>query len=103
MLNVFGRCFRAGELDEVVAAFQGGLAITVSDTMASAEYMQQIGQVSPLQAAVKKLGSADPASAASALEFILEGLHLSRKLNKDVQAGRARYRGSAGSAATGRD
>ena len=40
---------------------------------------------------------------ASALEFILEGLHLSRKLNKDVQAGRARYRGSAGSAATGRD
>src|SRR5437762_111354 len=103
VLNVFGRCFRAGELDEVVAAFQGGLAITVSDTMASAEYMQQIGQVSPLQAAVKKLGSADPASAASALEFILEGLHLSRKLNKDVQAGRARYRGSAGSAATGRD
>src|SRR5216110_383433 len=64
VLNVFGRCFRAGELDEVVGAFQGGLAITVSDTMASAEYMQQIGQVSPLQAAVKKLGSADPASAA---------------------------------------
>src|SRR5436853_1198009 len=44
VLNVFGRCFRAGELDEVVGAFQGGLAITVSDTMASAEYMQQIGQ-----------------------------------------------------------
>ena len=40
---------------------------------------------------------------ASALEFILEGLHLSRKLNKDVQAGRFRYRGSAGSAATARD
>jgi len=84
----------------VVAAFQGGLAITVSDTMASAEYMQQIGQVSTLQTAVKKLGAADPASAASAVEFILEGLHLSRKLNKDVQAGRTRYRGSAGSAAT---
>ena len=87
----------------MVAAFQGGLAITVSDTMASAEYMQQIGQVSTLQTAVKKLGAADPASAASAVEFILEGLHLSRKLNKDVQAGRTRYRGSAGSAATGRD
>jgi hypothetical protein len=24
---------------------------------------------------------------------VLEGLHLSRKLNKDVQAGHARYRG----------
>jgi magnesium chelatase subunit I len=92
VLNVFSRCFRTGELDEVTAAFQGGLAITVSDTMASAEYAKQIGQVSPLQAAVKKLGATDPASAASALEFILEGLHLSRKLNKDVQAGHARYR-----------
>jgi len=87
----------------VVAAFQGGLAITVSDTMASEEYVQQIDRVAPLHAAAKKLGAADPASMASALEFILEGLHLSRKLNKDVQAGRARYRGSAGTAATGRD
>src|SRR6266446_4157852 len=103
VLNVFGRCFRAGELDEVVGAFQGGLAITVSDTMACAEYVKQVGQLQPLQAAVKKLGAADPASAASAVEFILEGLHLSRKLNKDVQAGRARYRGSAGSVPSGRD
>src|SRR5437879_829337 len=103
VLNVFARCFRASELDEVVAAFHGGLAITVSDTMASAEYVNQIGRVSPLQAAVKKLGAGGPASTASALEFILEGLHLSRKLNKDVQAGRCRYRGSAGSAATARD
>src|SRR3989440_3055339 len=103
VLNVFGRCFRAGELDEVVGAFQGGLAITVSDTMACAEYVKQVGQLQPLQAAVKKLGAADPASAASAVEFILEGLHLSRKLNKDVQAGRTPYRGSAGSAAPGRD
>jgi len=100
---VFGRCFRAGELDEVVGAFQGGLAITVSDTMASAEYVKQVGPLHPLQAAVKKLGAADPASAASAVEFILEGLHLSRKLNKDVQAGRVRYRSSAGSAPSGRD
>ena len=103
VLNVFTRCFRGGELDEVVAAFQSGLAITVSDTMASEEYVQQIDRVAPLHAAVKKLGAADPASMASALEFILEGLHLSRKLNKDVQAGRSRYRGSAGTAATGRD
>src|SRR5205809_1965163 len=103
VLNVFGRCFRPSELDEVVAAFHGGLAITASDTMASAEYVNQIGRVSPLQAAVKKLGAGGPASTASALEFILEGLHLSRKLNKDVQAGRFRYRGSAGSAATARD
>jgi len=37
----------------------------------------------------------DPANAAavaSALEFVLEGLHLTRKLNKDAHAGQTRYR-----------
>jgi magnesium chelatase subunit I len=43
-------------------------------------------------AAVRKLGATDPASVASALEFVLEGLHLSKKLNKDAQAGQFRYR-----------
>ena len=93
VLNVFNKNFAAGELDEVVAAFQGGLVITVSDTMPSSEYVRQIGQLPPLQAAVARLGATEPASTAAALEFVLEGLHLSRKLNKDVQAGRHRYRG----------
>jgi magnesium chelatase subunit I len=92
VLNVFKRSFSAAELDEVTAAFKDGLAVTVSDTMPSSEYVRQVGQVRPLHTAVKKLGAIDPASTAAALEFVLEGLHLSRKLNKDVQAGRARYR-----------
>jgi len=92
VLNVFNKSFAAGELDEVVAAFQGGLVITVSDTMPSSEYVRQIEPLRPLQAAVARLGATEPASTAAALEFVLEGLHLSRKLNKDVQAGRHRYR-----------
>jgi hypothetical protein len=28
---------------------------------------------------------------AAAVEFVLEGLHLHQKLNKDVQGGRGRY------------
>ena len=92
VLNVFSKRFSAGELDEVVAAFQDGFAITVSDAMPSSDYVRQIGAVRPLKTAVKKLGAADPASTAAALEFVLEGLHLSRKLNKDVQAGQSRYR-----------
>jgi len=93
VLNVFNRSFGAGELDAVVAAFQAGLNVTVSDTMSSAEYVKQIAQARPLQAAVRKLGAGVPATTASALEFLLEGLHLNRKLNKDVQAGHQRYRG----------
>jgi magnesium chelatase subunit I len=93
VLNVFNRSFGAGELDTVVAAFQAGLNVTVSDTMSSAEYVKQIAQARPLQAAVRKLGAGVPATTAAALEFLLEGLHLNRKLNKDVQAGHQRYRG----------
>ncbi len=92
VLNAFKKSFGAGELDEVVGAFKDGFAITVSERMPSSEYVRQIAQVPPLQAAVRKLGATDPASTAAAIEFVLEGLHLSKKLNKDVQTGRARYR-----------
>ena len=92
LLNVFNRSFSSGELDEVVGAFQDGLKIEVSDSMPADLYLRHLGQVRPLQAAVRKLGAQDPASVAAAVEFVLEGLHLSKKLNKDVQAGQARYR-----------
>ena len=38
-------------------------------------------------------GSGQVSAAASALEFALEGLHLSRRLNKTTTAGGARYGG----------
>ena len=34
-----------------------------------------------------------PAGVASAVEFVLEGLHLSKRLNKDAVGGKAAYRG----------
>jgi magnesium chelatase subunit I len=93
VLNVFNRCFNAAELEAVVTAFQGGLAVQVGDIMPSGEYVRQIGQAPALRTAAQKLGATDPATLAAAVEFVLEGLHLHRKLNKDVQAGHARYRG----------
>jgi magnesium chelatase subunit I len=92
VLNVFNKSFAAGELDEVVTAFQGGLKMEVSDVMSSPEYVRQIGEVRPLHAAVRRLGATEPATTAAAVEFILEGLHLNKKLNKDMQAGHSRYR-----------
>jgi magnesium chelatase subunit I len=92
VLNVFNRFFATGDLGEIVAAFQDGFGIEVSDTMPSREYVRQIGKMDALAAAVRKLGAADPASTAAAVEFVLEGLHLRRKLNKDVKSGRSRYR-----------
>jgi len=92
VLTVFNRAFTGTDLDEVVAAFQGGLKVDVSDVMPSDAYVRQIGEARPLHAACKKLGAKDPAAVASALEFVLEGLHLTRKLNKDAHAGQTRYR-----------
>ena len=37
-------------------------------------------------------GDESPAMVASAVEFLLEGLHLSKRLNKDAVGGRASYR-----------
>lgn len=38
-------------------------------------------------------GGDDPAVAASIVELVLEGLHLSKRLNKDSIGARATYRG----------
>jgi magnesium chelatase subunit I len=92
LLNVFNRSFAAADLDAIAAGFQGGFAVQVSDTMPSADYAKQVAQAPALRTAAQKIGGGEPASLASALEFVLEGLHLSRKLNKDVQAGQTRYR-----------
>ena len=92
VLNVFGRAFGAAELAEVVKGFEGGAVIQASDTMPSEEYVKQAGQMPGLRAAAAKLGATEPAAVAAAMEFVLEGLHLGKKLNKDVQAGRYRYR-----------
>src|SRR6058998_665424 len=92
VLNVFNRSLTPAELDPVVAAFQGGLSVQVSDAMPSAEYVRQAEQTPALRAAAQKLGGDGASGLAAAVEFVLEGLHLSRKLNKDSQAGQTRYR-----------
>ncbi|MBM2809639.1 MAG: magnesium chelatase [Chloroflexi bacterium] len=93
VLNVFNRNFTVQEFDELVHAFEGGMNVEVGDNMASMEYMLQASSAVGLKAAVAKLGAQNnPASIASAVEFILEGLHLNRKLNKDRMDHRSRYR-----------
>jgi magnesium chelatase subunit I len=94
VLNVFKRRFEPAELEEVVGAFQDGYAIEVAEGMPSAEYVRQVGPAPGLAAAARRLGAGDPASVASAIEFVLEGLHLSRRLNKETRGGQSRYRGA---------
>jgi len=41
-------------------------------------------------------GTEDPGVVASAIELILEGLHLTKRLNKEAAGARATYRGRGG-------
>src|SRR3989304_5322216 len=60
VLNVFNKRFAAGELDDVVGGFPGGLRIEVSDSMPSREYVRQIGESRSLQRALRRLRSVEP-------------------------------------------
>ncbi len=94
VLNVFNRYYTLPDLEPIVARFDKGFTMEVAETMTSSEYQRAVAQVPGLGEAVTKLlPGSEPAEIASAVEFVLEGLHLNRKLNKDKVTGRAQYRG----------
>ncbi len=51
-----------------------------------------VKEIPGLEEAIRSLGDMEsPALMASATEFVLEGLHLHQKLNKEVKGGRITY------------
>jgi len=93
VLAVFNRRFAIQEFDDVLQRFSNGMALEVSENLPSMEYVHQVSEIKGLKAAVTKLSAqGNPAVIASAVEFILEGLHLNRRLNKDKAHGGMRYR-----------
>ena len=94
VLAVFNHYFSLGELEPVVAKFKAGYAAEVSDMTPSADYAKLLKDTEGMEAAVEKLGAKGSQPVlASAVEFVLEGLHLNKRLNKDKVAGRYQYRG----------
>ncbi len=92
VLKVFGDYFEVREFEQLVAGFERGLSVQASDSLSSMEYVNQLARVGGLKQAVAKLnGHGSPASVASAVEFILEGLHLNHRLNKLEESGGSRY------------
>ncbi len=93
ILGTFNQYFEQKEFDQLVAGFERGLNVQVGDDMPSMEYVTQLAKVGGLRKAIDKLnGHGSPSSVASSVEFILEGLHLNRRLNKDQVNGKTRYR-----------
>ena len=77
----------------MVTAFDLGNSAETSSVLPAAEYPVLVKKIDGLAQAVKKLtNDKGPEVVASAVEFILEGLHLSRKLNCDRSGGTAVYK-----------
>jgi magnesium chelatase subunit I len=92
IVKVFDQHFSLNSLQKVVEYFNAGWGVEVSDNMPSQDYLEGIKEIPGLKEAIRTLGIQEsPALMASATEFVLEGLHLHQKLNKEVEGGRATY------------
>ncbi|MGI8871360.1 MAG: sigma 54-interacting transcriptional regulator [Candidatus Limnocylindria bacterium] len=92
VVNVFNRHFSLSELVPLLERFDTGSAAEVGELVPSARHEQLVGEIPELQRAIGRLEVGEsPAGVASAVEFILEGLHLNRRLNKERRAGTIRY------------
>jgi magnesium chelatase subunit I len=94
VLTVFRRRVSVGQLRDVVAAFDEGAIVHTGDDVASGDLARLLEDVPALREPTMALagGDEDPAVLASSVEMILEGLHLSKRLNKDALGNRATYR-----------
>ena len=92
--SVFNRFATGLDTEALAIQFADGLHVTTGESLPSEDYEHIIGRVDGLETAVKELvGNGGSARRASAVEFILEGLHINQLLNKDRVAGRATYSG----------
>jgi magnesium chelatase subunit I len=94
VMAVFNRNYNAGDLEDVVTRFKAGASADVADSMPSEDYVRLVRQIEGLDQAVAKIApDRNAAQSAAAVEFILEGLHLNKRLNKDRVSGHVQYRG----------
>jgi magnesium chelatase subunit I len=92
IVKVFDQRFSLNSLQKVVEYFNSGWGVEVSDQMPSQDYLEGIKEIPGLKEAIRTLGIQEsPTLMACATEFVLEGLHLHQKLNKEVEGGRATY------------
>jgi len=95
VLTVYKERVSPDQVRDVLEAFEQGVIAHTGEDIRSADLAQLAEQVPALGAVVEGLTAGDrsPAAIASAVEFVLEGLHLSKRLNKDSSGSRATYRG----------
>jgi magnesium chelatase subunit I len=95
VLTVFKERLSSEQLRDVLVAFEDGVVAHTGEDIESTELAELVTSVPALREPVESVtgGDESPAAVAAAVEFILEGLHLSKRLNKDAAGTRATYRG----------
>jgi magnesium chelatase subunit I len=97
VLEVFRRRLAGFDFQPLLAKFDPSFAAETSDLTPATQFLAQFGDLPGLGKLLGRLGVEEesPGVAASALELALEGLHLSRRLNKDAsdRVGTYRYEG----------
>ena len=97
VLSVFRRRVTLDDPGAIVGAFTEQVVVHAGDDLPSAAYLAVLADLPELEPPTRALAGPDaaesPALMASALEFLLEGLHLTKRLNKDSSGARALYRG----------
>ena len=94
VLTVYKETTAGISMAEVVSSFENGAIAHVGEDIPSADLIALVAEIPALQTPVTVVTGGDntPAVVASAVEFLLEGLHLTRRLNKDASGARATYR-----------
>jgi magnesium chelatase subunit I len=91
--SVFDRHFDADQLDEIAMAFNDGLSIETGEGLASTDYAEAFSRVPGLAETIAGIAGESEPSRAAGLEFLLEGMHLHKLLNKYTVDGRSSYMG----------
>jgi magnesium chelatase subunit I len=93
VLEVFRARVRPEKLGPVVASFEGGTVVHTGEDVPATAYGELLSQLDGVGAVLADLDVGEsPAGIASGIEFVLEGLHLTKRLNKDAIGARATYR-----------
>jgi magnesium chelatase subunit I len=82
------------DLSGFTQLFADGATVETGELVPAAELLEQVGTVPGLSKVLDRLGHGDDASpgeVAAAVEFVLEGLHLTRRIDKESVAGRSVY------------
>ena len=93
VVAVFNRLYNLNDLEPIVARFKAGISVEVGEMTASDDYKGLLNTIEGLDEALRVVEASSPGEVAAGTEFILEGLHLNKRLNKDRVGAKIQYRG----------